>query len=316
MKKMLKIPVKSRETATSCFARFLRVKRADGITQKTIDTYSQHFSAIGKHLDTEKTMSEIEELDLKLMILSMQESGLAANSIRSYTATLKSFFTWCNNEGITELNLKKYRAEETIKETYSAAELSLLLKKPNMKTCSFSEYRNWVIENFLVNCGCRAATVRNIQNRDVDLENRVIQARHTKNKKSLIIPLCTQMVNILIDYMSIRGGKLDDYLFPNEYGEMLTENALRCTIAKYNKRRGVQKTSIHLFRHTFAKMYLMDCGGNALMLQKLLGHSTLDMTRHYCEIFDAELTRDFDSFSPLSRLTSSSEKIKMPKRKN
>ena len=30
----------------------------------------------------------------------------------------------------------------------------------------------------------------------------------------------------------------------NEYGEMMTENALRCTIAKYNKRRGVQKMSI------------------------------------------------------------------------
>ena len=100
MKKKLKIPVKSRETATSCFARFLRVKRADGIQQKTIDTYSQHFSAIGKHLDTSKFIDEITDTDLKLMILSMQEAGLAANSIRSYTTILKSFFFWCNNEGI------------------------------------------------------------------------------------------------------------------------------------------------------------------------------------------------------------------------
>lgn len=96
----------------------------------------------------------------------------------------------------------------------------------------------------------------------------------------------------------------------------MTENGFRCSIVHYNRKRGVQKTSIHLFRHTFAKMYLIECGGNALMLQKLLGHSTLDMTKHYCEIFDAELTRDFDSFSPLSKLISNSEKIKMSKGKN
>ena len=314
-KKKLKIPVKARENTDVCFERFLRVKRADGITQKTMDTYSQHFRAIGKHLDTSKYIDEITDTDLKLMILSMQESGLATNSIRSYTATLKSFFSWCNSEGITELNLRKYRAEETIKETYTSDELAILLKKPNTRTCSFSEYRNWVIENLLINSGSRAGTIRNIQNRDVDIYNHVIYARHTKNKKMLLIPLCSKMISILTEYMDIRGGEPDDYLFPNEYGEMMTENALRCTIAKYNKRRGVQKTSIHLFRHTFAKMYLIDCGGNALMLQKLLGHSTLDMTKHYCAIFDAEMTRNFDEFSPLSKLSTGNEKIKMPRGK-
>ena len=182
-------PSKSKGKTDACFARFLRVKRADGITQKTIDTYSQHFRAIGKHLDTSKYIDEITDTDLKLMILSMQESGLATNSIRSYTATLKSFFSWRNDEGITDLYLKKYKAEETIKETYTSDELTSLLKKPNTRTCSFSEYRNWVIENFLINSGSRAGTVRNIQNRDVDIYNHVIYARHTKNKKSLVIDI-------------------------------------------------------------------------------------------------------------------------------
>ena len=111
--------------------------------------------------------------------------------------------------------------------------------------------------------------------------------------------------------MRIRGGELDDYLFPNENGTQLTENGLRCSIANYNKKRGVQKTSIHLFRHTFAKKYLVDCGGNAFTLQRLLGHSTLDMTKHYCAIFDADIVRNYDNFSPLAQIISSSQKIKM-----
>lgn len=47
--------------------------------------------------------------------------------------------------------------------------------------------------------------------------------------------------------------------------------------------------------------YLMN-GGNAFNLQKLLGHSTLDMTKHYCRIYDAEIAKDYDKFSPLATL--------------
>lgn len=118
------------------------------------------------------------------------------------------------------------------------------------------------------------------------------------------------MVNILRAYMKIRGGKQTDYLFCDEYGRMLTENALRLAIMHYNHSRGVEKTSIHLFRHTFARKYLVDCGGNAFTLQKLLGHSTLDMTKHYCAIYDVDLIKDFDEFSPLSQL--STKRIKLP----
>lgn len=64
----------------------------------------------------------------------------------------------------------------------------------------------------------------------------------------------------------------------------------------------MEKTSIHLFRHTFAKKYLVDCGGNAFTLQRLLGHSTLDMTKHYCTIFDADITKNYDSFSLLTQI--------------
>ena len=317
MKKMSKIRMITRETATETFERFLLTKRAHGIKTKTVDTYSQHFHAISKHLDTSQEVAEMTSEDLQNMIISMQESALSPNSIKSYTITLKAFLSWCNSEGITNLNIAKYKGEETIKETYTDDELSVLLQKPNMKKCSFAEYRSWVIINFLVNCGCRASTIRYIQNRDVDLDSHVIYARHTKNRKALVIPLCSEMVLVLREYMKIRCGEPEDFLFCNEHGEQLTENGLRCSIVAYNRRRGLQKTSIHLFRHTFARKYLIDCGGNAFTLQKLLGHSTLDMTKHYCEIFDADIAKNFDSFSPLEQMKASkSTKIQMnPKRR-
>lgn len=145
-----------------------------------------------------------------------------------------------------------------------------------------------------------------------DLDGGVVFYRHTKNRKAQVIPLCSPMIAILREYGRYRGGEPTDYLFCTETGTQLTENGLRQSIARYNMRCGVQKTSIHLFRHTFVRKYLIDCGGDAFTLQKLLGHSTLAMTKHYCAIYDADLTKNYDNFSPLAQMKASSAKIKMP----
>ena len=307
----MKILMKTSRTTTEVFEDFIISKKAQGLAEKTIISYQAQFNAISRHLDVTIPIEELTKSDLNSMITSMREAELASNSISSYVRVLKVFLSWCNDENITMLNMKAYKSEETIKETYSDNELQKLLKKPNMRKCNFPEYRTWVIINLLLNNGCRAATVRNIKNKDVDLNNLVIYLRHTKSKKAQVIPLCSELCAILKEYMRIRGGQDDDYLFPNESGEQLTEYALRSSISRYNKRRNVQKTSVHAFRHTFARKYLVDCGGNAFTLQRLLGHSTLDMTKHYCAIFDADITKNYDNFSPLAQLKSNSNKIKM-----
>ena len=146
---------------------------------------------------------------------------------------------------------------------------------------------------------------------NVSLSDKRVIYRHTKTGKLQSVPLCSQMAKILSEYMGIRGGAPEDYLFCTVYGEMMSENALSCAIKKYNHKRGVSRTSIHLFRHTFARKFLVDCGGDALILQKLLGHSTLAMTKHYCAIYDTDISDNFDSFSPLAQLTK--EKVRIHK---
>lgn len=308
---MKKITMKVSNTISETFEDFITSRKSKGLSEKTIVTYNQHFHTLSNILNCDMPIDDLTKEDLELMVATLRDSNLSTNSISSYVRTMKTFLSWCNEEEITTLKLKAYKCQETIKETYSDRELEILLKKPNMKKCNFSEYRSWVIVNLLVNNGTRAATIRNIKNKDVDLENYVIYLRHTKSKKSQVIPLCSELCQILREYMKIRGGLLDEYLFSNENGTQLKEYALRSSIARYNNRRGVQKTSIHLFRHTFARKYLVDCGGNAFTLQRLLGHSTLDMTKHYCAIFDADIAKNYDRFSPLSQMKQNNSKIKM-----
>lgn len=312
---MAKIKLVVSATIEETFSDFIISRKTKGLAEKTLQSYQSQFRAVARHMDVKMDIAMLQKADLDAMIISMRDASLSPNSINSYTRTLKSFFSWCNEQGITRLNIPLYKAEETVKETYSDAELAALLKKPDIRKATFAEYRDWVIINFLLNCGSRAATVRAIQIRDVDLDGGMVFYRHTKNRKAQVIPLCSAMVAILREYLRHRGGEAADYLFCTETGSQLTENGLRQSIARYNTRRGVQKTSIHLFRHTFARKYLIDCGGDAFTLQKLLGHSTLAMTKHYCAIFDADLTKNYDNFSPLAQLKSNSTRIKMDERR-
>lgn len=259
---MKKIRMNCTATLDETFADFLLSRRAKGLAEKTLESYSSQWKAVARHLDTETDIVTLQKADLDDMIVSMRD-----------------------------------------------AEPTALLKEPDIRKTTFAEYRDWLIINFLLNCGSRAATVRAIQIRDVDLDGGVVFYRHTKNRKAQVIPLCSPMIAILREYGRYRGG---ESTFCTETGTQLTENGLRQSIARYNMRCGVQKTSIHLFRHTFARKYLIDCGGDAFTLQKLLGHSALAMTKHYCAIYDADLTKNYDNFSPLAQMKASGAKIKMP----
>ena len=142
----------------------------------------------------------------------------------------------------------------------------------------------------------------------------IITMPKTKNKKPLIVPLTSSLSEVLKEYMKYRKSKdTNDYLFCNGYG---CKGDLRSTqelIAAYNNSRGVTKTSIHLFRHTFAKLWILN-GGDVFRLQKLLGHSDLGTTRQYVELYGTDLNKDYERYNPLEMFRSvHGEKMVMKK---
>ena len=61
------------------------------------------------------------------------------------------------------------------------------------------------------------------------------------------------------------------------------------------------RTNPHTFRHTLAKLYLLN-GGDLFSLQKILGHTTLDMVRRYVNLDTDAVKRQHAQASPVDRL--------------
>lgn len=147
----------------------------------------------------------------------------------------------------------------------------------------------------------RANTVINIKIGHIDFESHELKIMTAKNKVQYIIPLSSEYEKILIEYLAYRGGEPDNYLFCSIHGEQLTRDGLKTIIKKYNNSRGVLKTSIHLYRHTFAKKWILN-KGDIFRLQKILGHKSIEMVKEYVEMFGNDMQRDFDTFNPLDNL--------------
>ena len=116
---MAKIKLVVSATIEETFSDFIISKKTKGLAEKTLQSYQSQFQAVARHMDVKMDIAMLQKADLDAMIISMRTAHLSPNSINSYTRTLKSFFSWCNEQGITRLNIPLYKAEETVKETYS-----------------------------------------------------------------------------------------------------------------------------------------------------------------------------------------------------
>ena len=60
---------------------------------------------------------------------------------------------------------------------YSDKDVKRLIKKTNLKKCSFTTYRNWVLIYYLVETGNRLRSIINIKVSDINFENHEVLIR-------------------------------------------------------------------------------------------------------------------------------------------
>ncbi len=299
---------KSNLSIQEAFDLFIRKCKIKNLTDLSISSYEKKMVHFYEFIDKSEPITNVTKDTVDNYILWLRENTEANDiTINSYLRSVRAFLYFCMEDRyIPTFKIQLIKAEKKIKETYTDDELVRLLEKPDVDNCSFSCYKTWVFENYLLGTGNRISTALDLHIGDINFQSGVIILRKTKNRKQQIIPLSATLAEILQGYLQIRGGEADDYVFCNEYGEQASCRTYQQLVRRYNRKRGVEKTSCHTFRHTFAKNWILN-SGDMFRLQKILGHSDLTVTKEYVNMFGQDLQMDFEKFNPLDNLKSRSK---------
>lgn len=317
---------------------FIEMQKSRGNSVKTIlyyeNAYRQFMTFLVRTLPSKELLQKVkneeqlasifvvsilcmDNIELEYRNYLLNTVGVKEITVDTYFRAFRAFSYYCMDEGwIPYRKIKVKDTKANVKDCYTEEEIKKLLKKPTSD--DFLEYRNWVIVNYLLSCGNRVGSIVNLKIKDINFDDGLVIVNTQKNKEPVTIPLIKKMRDILAEYIyfyrsenaSGQAVSIEKPLFCNRFGEALTEQGLYKALSEYNKSRGVEKTSIHLFRHTFAKYWILR-GGDLPSLQRVLGHKSIKMVMHYANIYSKDALPKAEEFSILANMpTTTGETIK------
>ena len=192
----------------------------------------------------------------------------------------------------------KLKKDKPIIETFTKSQIKKLLSVINKEI--FVGFRDYVIILLILETGIRISELTSLRVGDVLFEEGVIRISKGKGSKGRLVPFEEKLRKLLKKYLSERGEVYHPYLFINRDEGTLKKKTIQERLQSYGKEAGIigVRCSPHTLRHTMAKFYILS-GGDIFSLQKILGHSSMDMVRIYVELFGNEIKEQHSKHSPL-----------------
>ena len=297
---------------------FLLSCKVEGKSYGTIDCYADKlkgFSWYAANYNWPDDISEITTQNLREFLGYLRETTHRFNSkcpramrpvnnttIQKYYRALSALFNWSINEGILETNplvkIKVPRAEKKVVKSLSSNEVNQIITSiPD----TFDGIRNKAIILVLIDCGLRLGELLSIRMTDINMEQQLMRVDGKTGER--VVRYGHTTWKVLKRYLKMRAkvNGHNEYLWLTEKGITLKDSSVETLFIKLRKRTGIY-IHPHLLRHTFATMWLKN-GGDSLMLQRLLGHTTLMMTNRYCQAVGCyDAIESHKLYSPADRL--------------
>lgn len=232
-----------------------------------------------------------------------------------YYRSLRRFFNWAVSEGFLEKtplsNIKPKPPKEKLIEPYTPEETRKLVAVCDYdfeNGASFLGARNKAVILLYLDSGARFSEVANLRLADLNLERGRAKVLR-KGGDEGVIGFGASTKKALWKYLTLReerardSGRAGDWLWLTEEGTRLTADGLNIAFRRIKKRAGINRPgAIHKLRHTWAITTLRQVK-DPFLLQLLLGHKDLTMTRRYTQGLKLEeaLTA-LDKASPVDRL--------------
>lgn len=305
---------------------FLLYCTSRNLSPKTLKSYESTLKLFGDYLTKILRVNDVEDVTkthIRHYVKSLQERGkytcmeekgnnnplvrtdrgkpISVNTINNYVRNIKVFFNWLSDEDEIEKNpvekIKLLKGSERFKPILSEQEINAILN--SFDKTKFNDYRNYVMTLLFLDTGCRISECLEIKVEDVNLINQVVILRFTKNKKERLVFFSTKLKKELKHWIQHKDRYMtNELLFPSNRGNLLLPNIYERTLRKIGKKLSIELYP-HRLRANFSMYYLLN-GGDIYTLSRILGHSSLEVTKLYLQLDDQSVSRQYQKFSPLN----------------
>lgn len=291
-----------------CLVDFLRDGRIRNLSAHTLKYYKSELTALRGILEAQDVSTRPDRITTEIirtnLVLYMMTNGAKETSINSRLRAVRAFFNYLARENMIAENpadgLQLVKAKKEIIETFTKEQVKDLLRQPNQST--FTGFRDYTLILLLLETGIRVRELVEITLDDIRWEDGQIRI-NGKGFKERLVPIQATMRKQLRRYLAIRGETPCESLFVTIDDSPITIRQVQNRIKKYGRMANIQnvRCSPHTFRHTFAKMSVQN-GADVFSLQKVLGHTSLEMVRNYVNLFSSDVMDAHKKFSPLEKL--------------
>ncbi|MBR2460679.1 MAG: tyrosine-type recombinase/integrase [Clostridia bacterium] len=149
---------------------------------------------------------------------------------------------------------------------------------------TFNGLRDYTVCTLMVDSGLRLHEIVTLERKHVHLDERYLIVTG-KGDKQRIVPFGDFTARTLRAYDDARKSWCPPIasFFVTVDGEPMIDTTLKDVFRRLKERSGIPRLHPHLLRHTFATKYLGN-GGDVYTLQRILGHTTLDMVKKYLHL--------------------------------
>jgi len=205
----------------------------------------------------------------------------------------------------------KYKQHSIKIVQHSRETIKNFLELPN--TGTYAGLRDFVAMLTMLDCGIRPNELVQITDDCIDTANNFIQIQEhvSKTRQFRFVPISEYTMRHIKKLIKINQQNFDTKNIFNTYrGEQLNTKELRYRFNQYSKQLGVSITP-YAFRHCFALLFLKKSGQNgAFSLQKIMGHSKLDMTKTYIALAESDIAEAHKQASPVMDMFTPTKKEK------
>jgi site-specific recombinase XerD len=264
---------------------FLTDRKAQGFAGETVRFYQKKLRYFSTYCDGQ-AVTQVSQLTADLIrrfLLELSE-GHNPGGVHACFRSLRTLLLWIEDEEIMPFDwknpIRKVKAPKLPVEPIEPISLENIHRL--IVTCpqNFSGCRDKAMLLGLLDTGARAQEFLNLNLEDVELATGSVLIRQGKGRKPRMVFLGRKTIRAVRIYFRFRHDS-NPALWVSVHGERATYTALRCLLRRRAQLAGLKEIPTpHDFRRAFA-LVMLRSGVDVFALQKLMGHSDLQVLRRY-----------------------------------